>query len=307
MPKMNISRSIRVAASPDSIYAILCDFNNWRPWSPWLIMEPEAKVTVAEDSKSYEWEGSRVGAGNMKILEEKENEFIRFELNFLKPWKSSAITRFKLQREGDITNVTWEMDSSLPFFLFWMKKIMSAYVGADFERGLDMLKAYAETGEVPSSLEFKGFTNFDGCKWIGVETTCRIDDTPAKMPEDFARIWEYAEGNPSNIAGPAFSIYHKWDLVKGLVSYTAAIQVNEASSELPKGFVSGKIDPNKAYVLRHVGRYQHLGNAWSTLYSMHRNKEFKPMKGVHPFEIYQNNPSETEEKDLITDIYFIVK
>lgn len=307
MPKLNISRSIAIEAPVSKIYGVLNDFNNWRPWSPWLIMEPEAKVTVEEDAKSYAWEGNRTGAGNMKILEEKENEYINYELNFLKPWKSTASTSFKFHEEGNVTKVTWTMNSSLPIFLFWMKKMTEAFVGGDFERGLDMLKAYCETDEIPSKLDFKGFSQFGGCKWIGVKTHCKIDDTAIEMPKDFGKIWEWAEANKDNVAGPGFSIYHKWDVVKGMVEYTAAIQVNVISSDLPEGFISGSIPASKAYVLRHIGRYQHLGNAWSTLYSMHRNKEFKPIKGIHPFEIYLNNPADTPEKELITDIHFAVK
>lgn len=307
MPQMNISRSIVIDAPVNKVFPLINDFNHWKAWSPWLIMEPEATVKVAEDAKSYEWEGNRVGSGNMAVLEEGQNEYIHYDLNFLKPWKSKAKTSFFLSEDGDQTRVTWTMKSSLPFFLFWMKKMMESFVGGDYERGLDMLKAYAEDGIVPSHLDFKGFSTFEGCRWVGVRTTCGIDDTPTKMPEDFAKVWAFGESNPDTISGETLSIYHKWDLVKGMVSYTAAIQVKEIPSKLPEGFTSGSIPSGKTYVLRHVGRYQHLGNAWSTLYTMHRNKEFKPIKKVHPFEIYRNNPSNAAEKDLITDVHFMIR
>ena len=307
MPKMHIERSINIDAPADKIYKVVSDFTDWRPWSPWLLMEPEAKVTVADDAKSYTWDGHRVGSGNMKITEEKENSYIDYDLNFLKPWKSSSRTNFQLAQEGNSTKVTWKMDSGLPFFMFWMKKMMEAYVGADYERGLDMLKAYVEKGEVPSKLEFTGETNFPGCKWVGIKTLCSIDDTSKQMPIDFGKIWELAEQDKENIAGEAFSIYHKWDLVKNIVSYTAAIQVKEVPKDLDENFISGEIPPTRAYVLRHVGRYQHLGNAWGTLYSMHRNKELKVKRKVHPFEVYRNDPSKTPENELITDIFFPLK
>lgn len=307
MPKMNISRSIEIDAPASKVFTALNDFNNWIPWSPWLISDPEAKVNVAEDAKSYDWEGKRVGVGNMKVLKEEQDSFIEYDLNFLKPWKSHAITAFDLQEKDGKTQVTWKMDSGLPFFMFFMKKMMETYVGADYERGLDMLKAYVEDGAVPSQLEFKGASKFDGCNWVGVKKTCKIDDTVKEMPKDFALIRAYAEKNGDNVAGEPFSIYHKWDLVKNSVSYTAAIPVKDASSASSDGFVSGNIPSTNAYVLRHVGRYQHLGNAWSTLYNMNRSKEIRHKKAIHPFEIYRNNPHETPEKELITDIYFAVK
>ncbi|GAB4248519.1 MAG: SRPBCC family protein [Ekhidna sp.] len=307
MPKIKIERAITIEATSEKVFNVLNDFNQWPIWSPWLLMEPEAKVTVARDGRSYEWEGSRVGSGNMSILDECDNESIDFDLIFLKPWKSKARTSFKLQQEGSATKVTWVMDSSLPFFMFFMKRMMEAFVGADYERGLDMLKAYVETGTVLSRLDFKGYEIFDGNSWVGVNTTCSIDDTEKRMPEDFGKIWSFAEKNPDLIDGEAFTIYHKWDLVKNIVSYTAAIPVKKIPEALPEGFVTGQIPATRVYVLRHVGRYQHLGNAWSTLYSMQRNKEFKPKKGIHPFEVYRNNPATTPENELIADIHFAVK
>ena len=126
------------------------------------------------------------------------------------------------------------------------------------------------------------------------------------MEADFGKLRVLAEEKNIEVFKMA-SIYHKWDLPKNKVSYTACLVVEGEIAELPEGFVAGEIPSTRCYVLRHIGRYQHLGNAWSTLYTMHRNKEFKPKKGVHPFEIYENNPQTTPEKELITDVYFPVK
>jgi effector-binding domain-containing protein len=119
-------------------------------------------------------------------------------------------------------------------------------------------------------------------------------------------LWAFAAAHSDQLAGDAITIYHKWDLVKNEVSYTACLQVKSITNPVPAGMVSGSIPATKIYTLRHVGRYHHLGNAWSTLYAMHRNKEFKPVKGIHPFEIYLNNPQTTPEEQLITDVNFAV-
>ncbi|MEM0938261.1 MAG: SRPBCC family protein [Bacteroidota bacterium] len=307
MSKMHIERSINISAPSQNIYKVISDFNDWQPWSPWLLMEPGVKVTVAEDSKSYKWEGNRTGSGNMKIIEERENEFINYDLNFLKPWKSTAKTNFKLSEEGDATKVTWTMDSSLPFFMFFMKGMMEAYVGADYERGLDMLKAYVEEGVVPSKLEFEGTKDFGGGSWLGIKTDCSIDDIGPIMEADFAKISAFIEEKGLTDDLQIATIYHKWDIPKNKVSYSAILIAKEIPAGLPKNFVKGSIPPTKCYVLKHVGKYQHLGNAWSTLYTMMRNKEIKHNKKVDPFELYVNDPQQTAENELITDLYFPVK
>lgn len=304
---MVVSRSIDIEAPASKVYSKLNDFKEWTPWSPWLIMDPEAEVKIAENAKFYEWEGKRVGSGKMKIIEEKENHFVAYDLHFLKPWKSKAKTSFTLDEKEGKTTVTWNMDSSLPFFMFWMKKMMEGFVGLDFDRGLGMLKPYVEQGMIPSKLEFLGRRNFDGFHFIGMKTTCDIDKVGERMSSDFGRLSNYLNDQPALVDGRAFSIYHQWDIVKGTVSYTSGISIKQLNNGLPSDFVNGTIPANITYALRHTGPYQHLGNAWGTLYAMSRNKEFKPNKKIDPFEIYLNNPQNTAPNELITEVCFPVK
>lgn len=304
---MKIARTVNINASSDKIFKVLSHFDQWAAWSPWLIMDPDAKLTIADDKKSYEWEGKRVGSGNMKILKEEENQSIDYDLNFLKPWKSHADVRFELHKDKAHTKVTWSMHSKLPFYLFFMKKTMEAFIGADYQRGLEMLKAYVENGEVPSKLDWKGISQFDGCQYIGIKTNVAIDRMEEKMTSDIDEIRKYVASNKDNISGDAFTIYHKWDLSGNKASYTSAMPVKRIPDDLPSHFVKGEIPATLVYTLKHTGPYQYLGNAWSALYAMHRGKEFKPKKGIHPFETYPNNPETTPENELITLLHFAVK
>ncbi len=304
---MHVERKVTINSPVDKVYSVVSDFNHWTAWSPWLIMEPEATVNVADDAKYYDWEGKRVGFGNMKILKEDTNRRVDYDLNFLKPWKSNAKVSFILDSKGDKTDVIWTMDSSLPFFMFFMKKMMEGFVGMDYERGLNMLKEYVEDGEIKSQLEFVGTNSFDGFKYVGVKTETTIDELGTQMPSDFGKIEEFMKSNESIATGAAFSQYHKWDMVKKKVIYTSGVGVKEIPNDLPSDFVSGELPKTDIYTLRHVGSYDHLGNAWSTLYSMERNKELKCKKGIHPFEIYVNNPQEVAPKELITDINFALR
>ncbi|MFT5821723.1 MAG: hypothetical protein ACI8ZM_002977 [Crocinitomix sp.] len=43
------------------------------------------------------------------------------------------------------------------------------------------------------------------------------------------------------------------------------------------------------------------------LHMMQRGKEFKANKKVDPFEVYINNPMNTEPIDLITEVNFPIK
>ncbi len=304
---MSIIRSVKVNASAEKIYSIISDFNHWVPWSPWLIMEPGVEVNVAEDSKYYDWNGKRVGSGNMKITSEVENQSVQYDLVFLKPWKSKAKVSFSLTPESDETLVTWTMDSSLPFFMFWMKKMMEAFVGMDYERGLNMLKDYSEDGKVHSALNFNGEIAFSGGLYVGIEATTTKGKMPTQMGADFGKLWAFLDDHKDLINGMGFSMYKKWDMVRDKIIYLAGVQVKSIPSDLPQGMVSGEIPATKVHQVEHIGPYAHLGNAWSAQYMMQRNKEFKMNKKIFPFEVYQNIPGEVDDKELITQVNFAVK
>jgi len=307
MPKMNVRRSTTINSPAATVFNRVADLNHWTAWSPWLITEPEAKVTVSDDSKFYSWEGKRVGSGEMRITAEKTNQSVDYDLTFLKPWKSHAKVRFELNERNGVTEVDWIMDSSLPFFMFWMKKMMEAFVGMDFQRGLNLLKDYVEDGEVHSKLEFVGERNYPGCEYIGIKRSTTMAGVGPDMKNDFTKLWEMVSSDMDNVTGESFSIYHKWEIVKGKVRYTAGVPVKKVPENLPSGVITGKLHAMKIHTLRHVGPYIHLGNAWTTMQMMMRGKEFKPVKGMHPFETYVNMPGEVPDNELITDINFAVK
>ncbi|REE01774.1 SRPBCC family protein [Marinoscillum furvescens] len=305
MPKMNIQRSKLINAPIAQVYDKVADFSHWTAWSPWLLMEPEATVTVSDDCKSYSWEGQRVGSGEMSITDEAANEWVNIDLTFLKPWKSHAKVRFELKPKDDQTEVTWYMDSSLPWFMFWMKKLTEAFIGMDYERGLNLLRDYSEDGEVHSKLEFVGETDYPGCDYVGVTKTCAISDIGAEMSKDFEALGKLTAD--SEVTNEPFSVYHKWDMVGQKAKYTAGIPVAKVPDELPDGMISGKLPATKIYKLRHTGPYEHLGNAWTTMMNMQRGKAFKHRKGIHPFETYVSDPSNTSPNELVTDVNFAIK
>ena len=304
MAKFHVSKSVSISATPERVFTAINDYHQWPAWSPWLILEKGVTINVKENGKEFSWVGNRTGSGEMKVLSENAHQRVDMQLTFLKPWKSTSKVWFELKPEGNQTTLTWGMEGSLPFFLFWMKAMMSAYIGMDYERGLTMLKDYVETGEVPSKLAFDGITDFAGCNYVGVRAACDMDALQTQMSTDFKRLESWGNDYKELIIAPPFSIYHKWDMVKRKVEYTSACPVSEVPASTPSGFISGMIPATKVNTITHTGAYRHLGNAWSAQYNMHRAKEFKVNKKVHPFEIYLTMPGTVPEKELVTVINF---
>lgn len=262
------------------------------------------ELDFGADGKSYSWNGAIVGSGNMQLLEEETDDSLMMQLTLLTPWKSKSVVHFKFEKAYDSTRVTWRMEGSLPFFMFFLRSMMETLIGMDYERGLGMLKDLAEIGSVPSSIELKPESSHPMCQYIGIVRNCSMGEMPDCMGDDFGALKDYFTENQIQLSGPAFSIYSKWNLSKGFVEYTACFPVDAKPAQLPDGFVLRELPAVSAYVVKHTGAYRHLGNAWSAGMLRGRQKVFKQSKKVHPFEVYLTEIDSVPDPEVVTEVYF---
>ncbi len=303
MPKFEVVESTTIAAELGHIRGIVRDFRQWESWSPWLSAEPNCPLEYAADGNSYSWDGKVVGSGRMELVREEETA-IYYKLTFLKPWKSESTVDFQFAKKGQETQVTWRMQGALPFFMFWMKKMMRGWVGADYRRGLAKLKDFAESGTVPSRTEFPGVQQGVVSHYVGLRSQCKIHDLGADMPPLYEKLNKWIEKNDTNASGKPLTIYHKFDIANATADYTAAIPVDKVPTALPPGFTSGKLNAPRSYQIRHTGAYRHLGNAWSAGMMHERSKAFRRNKACDPFEVYVTDPSSgVDEDQLVTEIH----
>lgn len=306
MPTITVEESITVAVPVEKAYATVKDFKSWPMWSPWTIADPDCKVRIAPDGTQYAWEGAIVGSGNMIIDQAEANKVIDYTLTFLKPWKAVSPVSFLFEPDGEGTKITWTMEASMPFFLFFMTKMMGALVAMDYERGLAMLKDHLEIGAVPSKLNFAGVESFATFPFVGIKTTCARTEIGKVMGSDFEKLVAFFQERDIN-PGPAFAIYHKFDPVKNFTEYTAGIMVEEIPEDLPSEYFAGMFPGCDAYKIEHTGPYRHLANAWSAGMMHGRAKVFNENKKIHPFETYENDASQVSEEELQTNVYFPVQ
>ena len=143
-----VERSIVIETPTETVFTMISDFNTWPSWSPWLSQEPEGPVEISGEpgtpGHKQSWDGKKIGSGHIELDEVVPDRSLGYNLYFIKPWKSNSRAAFRFEPEGNGTRVSWSMDGTLPIFLFFMKKKMSAMVGSDYERGLAMLKEQLE-------------------------------------------------------------------------------------------------------------------------------------------------------------------
>jgi DNA gyrase inhibitor GyrI len=88
--------------------------------------------------------------------------------------------------------------------------------------------------------------------------------------------------------------------------YTIGLPIKEAIHDLPTQYFVKELPDMKVHRVLLTGPYRHLGTAWATQVMYQRAKKFKSKKGLVPFEVYLNNPQDTEEKELKTAVCFPV-
>ena len=147
----SLSRNMDMKAPPEKIFVHLNDFKNWSTWSPWekmdLNLQRNYSGSASGKGAKYAWVGNKkVGEGNMEITRSVPSTNIELNLNFLKPFKASNVTEFKITPKGNMTNINWEMRGPLNLMMKVMHMFMNmdSMVGKDFEAGLANLKAIVE-------------------------------------------------------------------------------------------------------------------------------------------------------------------
>jgi hypothetical protein len=148
--KFDIKRSIVINAKPEKIAAQIIDFRKWTFWSPYEKYDPEMKRTYSGSRTGkgavYEWKGnSKIGSGRMEITDVTPSR-ITIKLDFFTPFEGHNTAEYIFEREGNATNVTWDMHGPNRFIgkIIHVFISMDKMVGKDFEAGLADLKKAAE-------------------------------------------------------------------------------------------------------------------------------------------------------------------
>jgi hypothetical protein len=140
----HIERSAKMDAPAPVVFSQIDDLHAWTAWSPWEKLDPNTKMTYSGAPRGvgakYAWQGnSKVGKGNVEIVESTPSTLVRCKLEFIEPFAATAEAKYVLVPEGDhATTVTWSMDgkNNLVGKVFSLFMNMDKQVGTQFESGL---------------------------------------------------------------------------------------------------------------------------------------------------------------------------
>jgi hypothetical protein len=147
-----VARSMTMSAAPAAVFEQVNDFHKWEAWSPWVKLDPNAKMTYEGPSSGegaiVRWDGNaEVGAGSMTIVESKPNELVRIRLDFIRPFEGTSDVEFAFKPVGDKTEVNWSMAGKNNFMAKAISLVIDCekMVGDSYEQGLTSIKSIVES------------------------------------------------------------------------------------------------------------------------------------------------------------------
>lgn len=150
--QVTVERTVVIDAPADEIFPHVNSLKANEAWSPWLSRDPGA-VLVYEGpdegvGSKLTWtsEHPQVGSGTNMIIASEPERRVESALDFGP--MGTADVWLTLEPAGGSTEVTWGFVTDLGMnpMARWMGLMMDSWVGADYENGLNRLKALVEEG-----------------------------------------------------------------------------------------------------------------------------------------------------------------
>ncbi len=143
-----VERSLNSAASPEVIFSMIEDLEQWPNWSPWHAQDPEMAIVYGDirsgEGAYYEWKGEIIGKGSYLIEQVNPPASLIARLDMGQPEPSQD--RWILEpTTGGGTRITWAVISPAndPISKY-VGLLLKPLIGRDLETGLANLSAAAE-------------------------------------------------------------------------------------------------------------------------------------------------------------------
>ena len=156
--QVHVERATVINAPASAIFAEVSDFNEWRKWSPWANIDPDADYRLEGQGvgQTMTWASDNpdVGSGKQTITQLASPRLIKTSLDFGDMGVSEAT--FTLEpvdnKTEDKIRVTWSLDTDMRESVPLLSRPMSTYfgffmdsmVGSKYAEGLENLKAVVE-------------------------------------------------------------------------------------------------------------------------------------------------------------------
>jgi carbon monoxide dehydrogenase subunit G len=146
---VTVTRSIDIAAPPEKIFALVGDLRHLNEFSPWADMDPATKYvfegpeTGVGQKMSWSSDNAEVGSGSQIITLHEPPRRVTSDIEFGQ--MGNATATWDLEPIATGTRVTWGFHTELDSIVKrWFGLMFDRWIGTDYEKGLQRLKAAAE-------------------------------------------------------------------------------------------------------------------------------------------------------------------
>ena len=299
-------RKLEIAAPLDSVFATILDFKFWPEWSPWLMHEPEAKLTYSENYQAengfYNWEGKVVGAGKLTHLKIKPGVSIKQQIEFLRPFKSVNQVNWEFEAKDGNTMVSWEMKGCMPFLFRFMAKKMAPMIERDYELGLALLNGYMNAASPHPEVEFNGREELQAFNYWAIPCNGNLRQLEAARRSSI----ETLQGTGADKVGLALTLYHQFDPLA--TQYQAEIAVPVGNSTPLSNFKRHEFQGGLYFKMTLRGDLGYLPLGWYALHSHCRMHKIKLDSTRPALEIYLGDATKiTDGNQFSTALYIPIK
>ncbi len=305
--RYEIRRSLSMQVDRKRVFGKIRDLASWREWSPWLMHEPDSRLELGQRTDAeggwYSWDGQRIGAGKLTHVKLDAPRRIEQRIEFARPFKSQATASWELEEKDGVTEVTWGMQGSVPFFLRPMRSMIAQMIAKDYDLGLLMLRGTLDPAAERPRIEFAGTEEVAPRTALTLAFKGGKDDMIKGVEDGFKRLVQQAG---SHMTGPPFAAYHKADPKAMYFEYDMAVPVSEAT---PAGDLERKtLGGGKYYKVVLTGSYDFLDLAWYNAIGHIHMLKLKMDKARPCLEVYENDPEAVANTNEIrTTLYVAVR
>ena len=305
--KYNVERSTLIKGDRGMVFSMVCDFNNWKLWSPWSTDEDSTVVIknigCCEVGAVQQWDGEEMGKGEIRITELIPGEKIAWEIGF-EGYSQMMLIGMTFEAEGDEWLVTWTAEGDLgynPLYRYYGLMIDSD-LGMEYENGLESLKILCEKLPDYPGIEV---TNVSSMPALSVKDSIEVTNIGLFLEKYYPILYTYALRNETSPTGHPYAIYHEpWDSI-GMNFVEAGISTidhisgeNEIQSVMSPG--------GKVVKAIYFGPYEKIYPVYRAIKQYMKVLDLE--SAGNPWEVYVTDPmQEPDPTKRETIVYFPIK
>jgi effector-binding domain-containing protein len=306
--KIHVERRLLISGSQRTLFSKVNTLKNWVKWSPWLMMDTNAKVIFSGPESgvgaSLRWisNDKNVVNGCISIVSSVSPDSIEVIYDFAEKGRSTG--KFFFFKENKNTNVVISLESDLGMnpISRWIGLFSDQLIGPDLDKGLNKLDLF-----VQDTINVYGYEIADyeipARIMISVRDTAGPATVTLKITDMYKKLSLFLKSKSISPIGNPVAIFHNYtnrnfDIEVGLPISSFVV--------VPDGLYCMEKGSQRVVMVKFSGPYKMIQSAYSAIQTYIGNNELE-VYGPGWEEYITNRNIEADTNTSQTNIYYPVK